>query len=139
MGKLFEKKDLVYICSPLSAPSQEEIRKNMVNASYYRWFVAVEFGGRPIAPHSFLPEFLDDHIPEERQIALEFGLSVLKLCKALVVCGDVISSGMAGEIRTAVTLGIKVYRLSFEGENAILTEMEALEDEMQVCENHIPK
>ena len=139
MEKLFEKKDLVYICSPLSAPSQEEIRKNMVNAAYYSWFVAVEFGGRTIAPHSFLPEYLNDHIPEERQVALEFGLSVLKICKALVVCGDVISPGMAGEIRKAVDLGIKVYRLRIEGEKAVLTEMEALEDEMQICTNHIPE
>ena len=58
-------------------------------ATYYSWFVAVEFGGRTIAPHSFLPEYLDDHIPQERQVALDFGLSILKICKALVVCGDI--------------------------------------------------
>ena len=139
MNKLFGKKDLVYICSPLSAPTRKEIKNNMVNAAYYSWLVAVEFGGRTIAPHSFLPDYLDDRIPEERQIALEFGLSVLKLCKALVVCGDIISSGMAGEIRKAADLGIKVYQLQMNGENAVLAEMEALEDEMQICTNHIPE
>lgn len=135
--KKFQKEDRVYICSPLSAPSQKEIRKNMASAAYYSWYVAVEFGGRTIAPHSFLPRYLDDHIPGERQIALEFGLSILKICKALVVCGDIISAGMAGEIRKAVDLGIKVYRLRIEGEIAELTEMGALEDEMQICKNHI--
>ena len=137
MGKLFDKQDLIYICSPLSAPTKEEIRKNMAGAKYYSWYVAVEFGGRTIAPHSFLPDYLDDHIPQERQVALDFGLSVLKICKALVVCGDIISSGMAGEIRKAREWGIKVYRLRIIGNKEELREMEAAEDGMQICENHI--
>ena len=137
MEKLFDKQDLIYICSPLSAPTKEEIRKNMAGAKYYSWYVAVEFGGRTIAPHSFLPDYLDDHIPQERQVALDFGLSILKICKALIVCGDIISSGMAGEIRKARDLGIKVYRLWITGNKEELREMEALEDGMQICENHI--
>ena len=139
MKKLFDKQDLIYICSPLSAPTKEEIRKNMAGAKYYSWFVAVEFGGRTIAPHSFLPEYLDDHIPQERQVALDFGLSILKICKALVVCGDIISSGMAGEIRKARSLGIKAYRLRITGEKEDLREMEVSEDELQICEDHISK
>ena len=137
MEKLFEKQDLIYICSPLSAPTKEGIKKNMAGAKYYSWYVAVEFGGRTIAPHSFLPDYLDDHIPQERQVALDFGLSVLKICKALVVCGDIISSGMAGEIRKAREWGIKVYRLRIIGNKEELREMEAAEDGMQICENHI--
>ena len=137
MGKLFDKQDLIYICSPLSALTKEEIRKNMAGAKYYSWYVAVEFGGRTIAPHSFLPDYLDDHIPQERQVALDFGLSILKICKALIVCGDIISSGMAGEIRKARDLGIKVYRLWITGNKEELREMEASEDGMQICENHI--
>ena len=137
MGKLFDKQDLIYICSPLSAPTKEEIRKNMAGAKYYSWYVAVEFGGRTIAPHSFLPDYLDDHIPQERQVALDFGLSILKICKALIVCGDIISSGMAGEIRKAREWGIKVYRLRITENKEELREMEATEDGMQICENHI--
>lgn len=137
MAKIFDKQDLIYICSPLSSPTKEGIQKNMAGAKYYRWYVAVEFGGRTIAPHSFLPEYLDDHIPQERQVALDFGLAVLKICKALVVCGDIISSGMAGEIRKARELGIKVYRLRITGNKEELREMEASEDGMQICENHI--
>lgn len=137
MAKIFDKQDLIYICSPLSAPTKEGIQKNMAGAKYYRWFVAVEFGGRTIAPHSFLPEYLDDHIPQERQVALDFGLAVLKICKALVICGDIISSGMVGEIRKARELGIKVYRLRITGNKEELREMEASEDGMQICENHI--
>ena len=88
MEKLFDKQDLIYICSPLSAPTKEEIRKNMAGAKYYSWYVAVEFGGRTIAPHSFLPDYLDDHIPQERQVALDFGLSVLSRGRKANVCGQ---------------------------------------------------
>lgn len=135
--KMFQKEELVYICSPLSAPSNEEMQRNMAMAAYYSWFVEEEFGGRTIAPHSFLPRYLNDRIPREREIALEFGLSILKMCKAVIVCGDIISTGMAEEIRKALDLGIRVYRLWLDGENAKLAEMEALEDEMQICEDHI--
>ena len=59
-----------------------------------------------IAPHSFLPEYLDDSIPEEREAGLAFGLSVLRLSKAIIVCGSRISSGMQGEIKMAGELDI---------------------------------
>jgi len=103
--------ELVYICSPLSAPTRAGIEANMEKAAHYAALVSKEFGCRAIAPHSFLPAYLDDHIPQEREIALEFGLSVLKIAKSIVVCGDHISSGMKGEIKKAEEWGIPVYRL----------------------------
>lgn len=105
-----KKNDLVYICSPLSAPTEQGIRKNMEKAAYYALVSGVT-GCRAIAPHSFLPEYLDDNIPEEREAGLAFGLSVLKLSKAIVVCGSRISSGMRGEIRLAGKLDIPAYAL----------------------------
>ena len=92
-----ERNDLVYICSPLSAPTKEGIRKNMEKAAYYAGLVSGVTGCRAIAPHSFLPEYLDDDIPEEREAGLAFGLSVLRLSKAIIVCGSRISSGMRSD------------------------------------------
>ena len=106
-----ERNDLVYICSPLSAPTKEGIRKNMEKAAYYAGLVSGVTGCRAIAPHSFLPEYLDDDIPEEREAGLAFGLSVLRLSKAIIVCGSRISSGMRGEIRLAGKLDIPAYAL----------------------------
>ena len=106
-----KKEDLVYICSPLSAPTKAMIKRNMYKAGIYARSVTSHWGCRAIAPHSFLPEYLNDTIPQEREIALEFGLSVLKICKALVICGDVISEGMKGEIKKARELGIPVYQM----------------------------
>ncbi len=106
-----KEEDLIYICSPLSAPTKAMIKRNMYKAGIYAQSIATHWGCRAIAPHSFLPEYLDDTIPQEREIALEFGLSVLKICKALVICGDVISEGMKGEIKKARELGIPVYQM----------------------------
>lgn len=71
-----KKNDIVYICSPLSAPTKEGIRQNMEKAAHYARLVSGTFGCRAIAPHSFLPEYLDDNIPEEREAGLAFGLSI---------------------------------------------------------------
>lgn len=107
----FNKEDRVYICSPLSAPMERLIRENMKEAERYVKKIAVTCNCRAIASHSFLPDYLNDTILEERTICLEFGLSVLKICKALIVCGDRISNGMKMEILTAMELKIPIYRL----------------------------
>lgn len=133
-----EKNDIVYICSPLSAPTKEGIRQNMEKAAGYARLVSGIFGCRAIAPHSFLPEYLDDDIPEEREIGLAFGLSVLKLSKAVIVCGNRISSGMRGEIKMAGELDIPAYALvEHAGGTAMakITQEERM-DEMQVCKGN---
>ena len=135
-----KENDIVYICSPLSAPTKEGIRQNMEKAAHYARLVSGTFGCRAIAPHSFLPEYLDDDIPEEREAGLAFGLSVLRLSKAIIVCGSRISSGMRGEIRLAGELDIPAYALiEYEGRIALaeITQEERT-DEMQVCKRNIP-
>ena len=133
------RNDLVYICSPLSAPTKEGIRQNMEKAAYYAGLVSGVTGCRAIAPHSFLPEYLDDNIPEEREAALAFGLSILKLSKAVIVCGNRISSGMRGEIRLAGELDIPAYALveSTSGITLAKIMQEEKMDEVQVCKGNI--
>ena len=133
-----KKNDIVYICSPLSAPTKEGIRQNMEKAADYARLVSGIFGCRAIAPHSFIPEYLDDNIPEEREIGLAFGLSVLKLSKAVIVCGNRISSGMRGEIRMAGELNIPVYALVEHAGGAAIAKITQEErmDEMQVCKGN---
>lgn len=120
------KNDLVYICSPLSAPTKEGIQKNMERAAHYARLVSGTFGCRTIAPHSFLPEYLDDNIPEEREAGLAFGLSVLRLSKAIIVCGSRISSGMRGEIEMAGELNIPAYALLEQEGGAMLAEIKEI-------------
>ena len=112
---MIEEKELVYICSPLSAPTKAQIRENMSLARFYVKMVASQFRCRAIAPHSFLPEYLDDNIPEE-------------LSKAMVVCGSRISRGMLGEIRRAKELRIPVYALVIQENEISLTGFEEKEE-----------
>ncbi len=121
-----KKNDIVYICSPLSAPTEEGIRQNMEKAAHYARLVSGTFGCRAIAPHSFLPEYLDDNIPEEREIGLAFGLDLLRLSKAIVVCGSRISSGMQGEIKMAGELDIPAYALLEQEGGAMLAEIKEI-------------
>ena len=103
--------DFVYVCSPLSASTQDSIRKNMQKASEYASLVRMNLGCRAIAPHSFLPDYLDDNVPVERDAAIKIGLYLLQMSKAIVVCGDTVTEGMKGEIEKAKEWGIPVYSM----------------------------
>lgn len=98
----------IYVCSPLSASTEEGIRQNMLTARRYMERISALFCCRAVAPHAFLPAFLDDHTPEERELALHFGLKFLEGCDALVICGNRISRGMEGEIIHAINCGIDI-------------------------------
>lgn len=103
------EKKKAYISSPLSAPTQEGIRSNMLLAREHMEAIAKRYGYRTYAPHAYLPEFLDDHQPEERALALSFSMELLKCCQILIVCGNRISKGMCGEICAAVSRGMDIY------------------------------
>jgi len=100
---------LTYVCSPLSAPTRAEMLANAARANTYMVKAEKEFGGRAVAPHAYLPYLLDDSVPEQRALALEFGLKLLAMCSRIVVFGERISNGMKGEIAAAEELGIPVY------------------------------
>ena len=70
-----EKKRKAYICSPLSAPTPGGIRRNMEAARWYMQIVSERLDCRAVAPHAYLPEFLDDQNEQEREMALTFGLA----------------------------------------------------------------
>jgi hypothetical protein len=96
----------VYICSPLLAPTRKGIEENMAKALEYMEIVSATLNCKAVAPHAFLPLFLDDRDPVERKLGLEFGLRYLATCDALIVCGDRITEGMSDEIVKAIDLGI---------------------------------
>lgn len=111
MKKEMLNKGIVYVCSPLSAPTQDGIEENMRKASAYAELVSKITNKRAIAPHAFLPEYINDNNPAERAIGLEFGMKILTLSEAVVVCGNIISKGMQAEITKAEELGIPVFAL----------------------------
>lgn len=62
-----------------------------------------------VAPHAYLPEFLDDKDEQERELALVFGLAYLGTCDRLVICGRRITKGMLGEIEHAAAHEIPIF------------------------------
>jgi len=93
----------VYICSPYRGDTET----NTVNALCYCRF-AVEQNCFPIAPHCYLPQFMDDNKSAERELALSFGLRLLRGCRELWIFGDNISEGMRREIDLAKQRNIKI-------------------------------
>lgn len=99
---------LIYICSPLSAPTRAEMLTNAAKANSYMAMAEREFGCRAVAPHAYLPYLLDDRVPAERALALEFGQKLLAMCSQMIVYGSRVSEGMKAEIATAEKMGIPV-------------------------------
>ena len=100
---------LVYICSPYSG----DIETNVEAAKRYSR-LAVDKGFIPLTPHLLFPQFLDDDIPEERELGLFFGNALMSKCSEVWVFGERISAGMESEIKRARW---KNYRLRYFSES----------------------
>lgn len=114
-----EKEIRAYICSPLTAPTKAEMRQNMLRARKYMQEIKKRYGYRTYAPHAYLPELLDDHIPEERALALSFGMELLKHCQLLIICEKNMSRGMYAEFEAALQHGLDVYACDVDKDYAL--------------------
>ena len=94
----------IYICSPLRG----DIEANVARAAGYCRQVC-ELGYLPIAPHVYMTRFLDDFVPRERELGLQSGLELLRMCDQLWAFPlDSPTEGMEGEIALANQLKIPV-------------------------------
>ena len=103
------KMKLVYICSPYRGNVWENTRATQ---QYCR--DAYEKNCIPVAPHLYLPQFLEDADPKERDLALRIGLRLIDYCSEVWVHGDRISDGMRGEIDYASSTGKKIIYFKIE-------------------------
>ena len=103
---------LIYVCSPFRAngtTTQEE------HVEYARKACAhvVSTGNIPIAPHLLFPQFMDDSVPEQRDLAIAMNKEILEMCDELwhfsEVSGGKLSEGMKAEILQAHLLGMYCY------------------------------
>ena len=92
----------VYICAPLAGDVQENIERAKRYSEY-----ALRCGAAPVTPH-FYALCLDDSIPEEREMGMAAGLSLLWFCDEVWVFGDQTTDGMRSEIKLAHNLNIRV-------------------------------
>lgn len=104
-----KKKRFCYICSPYKGSALKRIR----NIRYAREITerAINAGFIPITPRLYLPQVLNDKIPEERQKGLQIGQELLNVCE-IVFIGERygISAGMATEIELAKKSNKQIWR-----------------------------
>ena len=100
---------MIYVCSPYSAYKNHTVEQNVAEAKEFcRQIIAS--GNVPVCPQIWLPEFLDDSKPEERERALNFCKIMLEQCdKVYAFLGedDYMSSGMREELEHAERIGLK--------------------------------
>ena len=106
----------VYICAPLGG----DIRNNLEKAKRYTEY-ALRCGTAPVVPH-FYALCLNDDIPEEREMGLCAGQSLLWFCDELWIFGDVITEGMRREIEFCRTLNIQTRAVNDSDIQRILGE-----------------
>lgn len=92
----------VYICAPLAG----DVQGNLEKAKRYSEY-ALRCGAAPVTPH-FYALCLHDNIPEEREMGMAAGLSLLWFCDEIWVFSNQTTDGMRAEIRLAHNLNIKV-------------------------------
>ena len=107
----FGWRPLVYICSPYS----EDVEANVEIARRF-CRVALQRRTIPIAPHLLFPQFMDDTVPDERELAMFMNRILLSRMDAIWVYADRISTGMRQEIEWAYVQGtpIKYFNTGFE-------------------------
>ena len=94
---------LVYVCSPYVG----DIENNVANAKKYSRF-AVENHAIPITSHLLYPQFMNDDIEKERELAMHFNYVLLGKCNEVWVFGGVVSRGMARDIGIAKKRRMKI-------------------------------
>lgn len=91
----------VYICAPLGGDVEGNLKRVREYARY-----ALKCGTAPVVPH-FYALCLDDNVPEERELGMAAGMSLLWFCDELWIFGDEVTEGMAAEIQFCKNLNVK--------------------------------
>jgi hypothetical protein len=101
--KAHPRRPLVYICSPFAGDETGNTERTRQFCKF-----AVRQGAIPFAPHLLYPQFMSDSDPEQRKLALLFGVVWLSRMDEVWVFGDRISEGMKRELAKARSKGIPI-------------------------------
>ena len=87
---------LVYICSPYSGDTENNIKRARDFCRY-----ALDQGQIPLAPHLMSPQFMKDNDAAERDLAIFMDIVLMGKCSEVWVLNERISDGMEIEIAKA--------------------------------------
>lgn len=117
------ERDKIYICSPFRVP--DAVRQRGARATlrqhqlHLAWAIAMsrrafEEGFFPVAPHLYVPIFVHDDVPAERNMALDWGLEWMGDCLAVWKLDVPSSLGMQGELSRATAIRIPVVSITID-------------------------
>jgi hypothetical protein len=98
---LEQRRRRVYVCHPYRGAHEANLRRVTAICR-----ALVERGFLPIAPHLYLPSFVDPN--RERDLAIGLCLDLISTCDELWAYGNFVTSGMHCEIERAKLLGLPV-------------------------------
>jgi hypothetical protein len=104
---------LVYVAHPLNAPTPEAMAANRLNGARWCGWLARHCGVAPQAPWIVLSSVWTEE--EGRELGLEIDKATIAVCRALILTGGRISSGMQVEIQFARSVGVRVCDLTGHG------------------------
>lgn len=99
--------EYIYICSPHRSQTVKEAGQHKIIVQGMCRKV-VEAGFVPIAPHLYFPQFLNDSEAKERDLGINIGIELVRICTEMWVYKPKISAGMEKEIEIAKSKGIKI-------------------------------
>ena len=120
------KRNLVVVESPFSAPTNKEIIRNV----YYAMLAvrdSLDKGEAPYASHLFFTQMLDDSLEYERMMGIDAGLVVASGARYTVVYADLgISSGMQYGIDAAAKLNRNIIKRYLFDKSLSIKDIERL-------------
>ena len=121
-GPIGDEAPVVYICAPYAGTDEERAR-NVENAKRYGLF-AINQGYVPYIAHLAICSFLEDNVPEEREIGIQADNIMIRRCDEIWVFGDRITPGMKAEIQLCHELQKPVKYFDIRGEVPALMAVE---------------
>ena len=97
---------IIFVSSPYSG----NVSQNRQDAIRYCKQV-VDKGCIPFAPHLLFPQFLNEEEPQDRELGIEFGLTILRRCDEFWMFGNSTSAGMQRELDEAEWIGLPVRKI----------------------------
>ncbi len=104
----------VFICSPYKGATSSATKQKRLARVFCR--KAWEVGYFPIAPHLYLPQFLDVWYVKERKTASNISLKAIEACAEMWVFGENFTKEMREAITQAEALKIPITYFDEYGE-----------------------
>lgn len=108
---------VVYLAHPLGAPTPEGVEANKARARrWIRWIYDNFKNVAVVADWLLTCDVLDDFRPEHRAHGMAMNKAILPLCREFWMVGGRISQGMSVEQRLADEHGLRIFNLTWLGD-----------------------